>query len=404
MGAFLFAATCLVAVTMLLLLRPWQHRDTDHAATERELNTRIYRDQLAELERDLAAGALTAVDHAHSRDELQRRLLDDSALGTAPPAQARRTHRTTLLLAIALPLAATGIYAALGAPEALLAQAATRADAHEGKADEIERMVASLAARLEKNPADPKGWAMLARSYRALGRQSQAQAAFARIGDSLSQDPLLLAEYADVLATQAGGDLEGKPLQLVTMALQLDPEHQMALSLAATAAYKRKDFAQAASHWQRLLRQLAPESGEAQWLVKTLAEIGAPAATKPAAAESAAPPEPRSLGGIVRMSPELLARVRPTDTVFIFARGLDGSRMPLAVQRALVSDLPLRFKLDDSSAMSAQARLSGAAQVRVEARVSRDGSATPGAGDPIGTSEPVTPGDMRVALTIDRLR
>ena len=106
----------------------------------------------------------------------------------------------------------------------------------------------------------------------------------------------------------------------------------------------------------------------------------------------------------MRLSPDLQAKVLPTDTVFVFARAVDGSRQPLAVQRAKVSDLPLRFRLDDSSAMSPQTKLSGAAQVRVEARVSRSGSATPSAGDPIGTSEPVTPGDARVALTIDRVR
>ena len=112
----------------------------------------------------------------------------------------------------------------------------------------------------------------------------------------------------------------------------------------------------------------------------------------------------KSLSGIVRLSPDLMAKVRPTDTVFVFARAVDGSRLPLAIQRAKVSDLPLRFRLDDSSAMSPQTRLSGAANVRVEARVSRSGDATPAAGDPIGSSEPVTPGNTQVALTIDRVR
>jgi cytochrome c-type biogenesis protein CcmH len=417
MGAFLFAAMSLVAVTMLMLLRPWQRRNTEQDATVRELNTRIYRDQIAELDRDLAAGTLTPADHAHSRDELQRRLLDDSALVQTPPAQAQRTRHTTLLLAIAVPLAASGLYAVLGAPQALLPQAAAvSAGAHDTITDEVDQMVGKLAARLEKNPDDPKGWSMLARSYRVMGRQAEAQAAFAHIGDSINKDPLLLAEYADVLATQAGGNIEGKPLQLVMTALKLDPDHQMALSLAATAAYNRKDFPQAAIYWQRLLKQLPPESEEAQWLVKTMAEIGAPVATTTAAAapaqvptvapadDAAAAPTAKSLSGTVRLSPELQAKVRPTDIVFIFARALDGSRVPLAVQRAQVSDLPLHFKLDDSSAMSPQSKLSGAARVRVEARVSRDGSANPAAGDPIGTSGPVVPGDTRVALTIDRVR
>ena len=271
MGAFLFAAMSLVAITMLLLLRPWKRQNTEHEATAREINAGIYRDQLAELDRDRAAGTLASADHAQARNELQRRLLDDAALLEIKPSQAQRSHHTTLLIAVALPLAATGLYALLGAPAALLPQQVASGAAHQSTAAEVDQMVASLAARLQKNPADTKGWAMLARSYKAMGRFAEAQAAFARIGDELNKDPVLLAAYADVLATQANGNLEGPPLQLVMAALQLDPDNAMALSLAATAAYKRKDFPVAARHWQRLLKQLPPDSDDAKWLVKTLA-------------------------------------------------------------------------------------------------------------------------------------
>jgi cytochrome c-type biogenesis protein CcmH len=277
MGAFLFAAMSLVTVTMLLLLRPWQRENTERVVSAREINAGIYRDQIAELDRDLATGTLARSDHAQAREELQRRLLEDAV--QTPPAQAQRAHPTTLLIAIALPLAATGLYALLGAPAALLPQQVMASAApHQVSAAEIDQMVAGLAARLAKNPVDPKGWAMLARSYKAMGRLDEAQAAFAHIGDDLNKDPVLLAEYADVLATQADGNLEGQPLRLVTTALQLDPDNTMALSLAATAAYKRKDYPEAARHWQRLLKQLPPDSDDAKWLLKTLAEIGTPLA------------------------------------------------------------------------------------------------------------------------------
>lgn len=107
MGAFLFAAMSLVAITMLVLLRPWQRQNTEHEATAPEINAGIYRDQLAELDRDLTAGTLAGADHALARDELQRRLLDDTALAQITPAQAQRTRHTTLLIAVALPPPAT---------------------------------------------------------------------------------------------------------------------------------------------------------------------------------------------------------------------------------------------------------------------------------------------------------
>jgi len=437
MGAFLFAAMALVAAAMLLLLRPWQRRGTPPDASTAAVNAGVYADQLAELDRDLAAGTLASADHAAAREELQRRLLDDvSAAGPAAGA-ARRSASTLIALAIALPLGAIGLYAVLGSPAAVLGGAAAGAVAHEPDAAAIERMVAGLAARLERDPSDTKGWAMLARSYHAMGRLPEAEQAFARIGAELHRDPTLLATYADVLAARANGTLEGRPLELVTEALKLDPDHPMALSLAATAAYKRHDTRAAAQHWRRLLAQLPPDSQEARWVVGTLAEIGAPVdaaaasagvtsnaaasvgaglseaaaagvptarvdGTTPSAAPS--PAVGAAVSGTVTLAPELLARAQPDDTVFVFARATEGGRMPLAVQRARVADLPLRFSLDDSMAMSPQAKLSGAREVRIEARVSRQGTATATPGDLIGASAPVAPGSAGVALTIDRVQ
>lgn len=219
MGAFLFAAAGLVLATLLCLLRPWR---------------------------------------------------------PAAPASSRAARRTPLVLSLLLPLAATGTYALLGTPDALLLRPPSPAATHAIDTSDIERMVAGLAARLERNPDDPPGWAMLARSYLAMGRPAQARAAFERIGEALQRDPALLAQYADVMAAQADGQIDGEPLKLVQAALRLDPDNPLALSLAATAAYRRQDFAEATRHWTRLLKQLPPESAEAQWLAAKLAAIAPP--------------------------------------------------------------------------------------------------------------------------------
>jgi len=426
MGAFLFGAMGLVAITLLVLLRPWQDRRAEHDASVREINAGVYRDQLAELDRDLVAGTIAPAEHAVARDELQRRLLDDAAVAEAPARHAARARQALLAIAIALPLAASGLYALLGQPAALLGtRAATAADRNAATA-EIERMVATLAARLEKNPADPKGWAMLARAYHAMGRFADASAAYARIGPELHRDPSLLANYADALASSADGNLEGEPAKLIEEALRLDPDHPMALALSATAAYKRRDIDLAARQWQHLLRLLPPGSEDARWVTGALAEIGvAPEAVAKAdgAAQAVAPvraapaerstpdrsaaapaADARSVAGVVTLAPALQADVRPDDTVFVFARPTDGSRMPLAVQRARAADLPLRFRLDDSLALTPQARISTAKEVRIEVLVSRNGVANPAPGDLTGSSGPVAPGNDRVALTIDTVR
>ncbi len=408
MGGFLIGATVMVVLTVLVLLRPWQRQRLDEATTTREINSGIYRDQLAELDRDLAAGTIAGDSFEQARAELQRRLLDDTATAEVASTPAPRRNHTATALALAVPLLATGLYAWLGTPQALQPPP----PAAQVTAADVDRMLVTLAARLEKNPDDPQGWTMLARSYRALGRIPEAQNAYAHIGESLNRDPVLLTEYADVIAAAEGGILEGKPLELVMAALQLDPDSGMALALAATAAHQRQDSVQAAAYWERLLKQLPPDSDDARWVVKTLADLRgtAPGSAQPAgAAASAQPPAAAasasaSIRGSVSLAPELAARTQPTDTVFVFARAAEGPRMPLAVQRARVADLPLDFQLDDSMAVSPQFKLSSVPRVSVEARISRSGDATPAAGDLISAGELVEAGAGAVTLRIDRVR
>jgi cytochrome c-type biogenesis protein CcmH len=418
MGVFVLAAALLVAVTLLLLLRPWKRVARTDAAGTPEVNAGIYRDQLAELDRDLAAGTLGAEDHAQARAELQRRLIDDTTAPDTPSAAAMAgMRRTSLLLVLSLPLATAGLYAWLGSPTALdplVTQAPTQQN--------VEKMVADLAARMEKDPSDPKGWVVLARSYRAMGRMAQAEAAFLRIGPALQQNATLLAEYADVLATRAMGNFDGKPMEVLNQALKLEPENPTALSLAATAAYNRNDFAQAVARWEQLLKIVPPDSDDARWLTEALTKTreqlaatgkatqAAPAspiapAKQAAGADTAAPTAAGpSISGTVSLAPALAAQVQPGDTVFIFARNPQGSRMPLAVQRVRAADLPAKFKLDDSMAMSPEARISSASEVRIEARISRTGSATPQAGDLIGSSAVVKPGTKDLRVVIDQVR
>jgi len=413
--AFVLASALLVVVTLLLLLRPWRRRPVDLTASTREINAGIYRDQLVELDRDRAAGTLAEADHAQARGELQRRLLDDASVLETTATAPAGARTTTIVIALAVPLLAGALYTFLGQPAALdpaARQASTQPD--------VEKMVATLAARLEAKPDDPKGWAVLGRSYRVMGRMPDAQKAFERIGSELDRDPVLLAEYADVLAANNNGNLEGKPMEAVGRALKLDPDNPMALALSATAAFNRKDIASAVAQWERLLKQLPPDSEDAKWVQNQLAQIRtavassnaaradgtqliAPPASAPAAAATAATSD-TSIRGEVSLSPALAAKALPTDTVFIFARAVEGPRMPLAVQRGKVSDLPITFKLDDSLAVSPDFKISGFTEVRIEARISRSGSATPGPGDLIGVGPVVKPGATGLIVKIDQAR
>ena len=104
----------------------------------------------------------------------------------------------------------------------------------------------------------------------------------------------------------------------------------------------------------------------------------------------------------VSLDPQLAAQAQPDDTVFIFARAAQGPRMPLAIVRKQVRDLPLSVSLDDSLAMSPAMVLSKFTEVTVGARISRSGNAMPQSGDLQGSKSPVVVGkDSNVEITID---
>lgn len=292
---FISCAVGLTLLALVWLLRPllWRRASGTEVSTQR-LNTAIYRDQLEALERDLARGALTQADFESTRDELQLRLLDDTrepdAVVTPSGSGFWTPLRTAMALCALMPLVAVGMYAWLGNPAAL-----SPTQARQAQDDQVQRMLDSLVAKLKANPNNPKGWAMLARSYKVLGRFDEAEAAFAKVGDLLKTEPDVMVEYADLLGAKAGNSLEGKPLELVKDALKLDPKHPMGLMMFGAAAYNRGDFKTAVATWEMLLSGLEPGSPDAQQVQSNIddarAQAKLPAGEKPAAtgAGAAAP-------------------------------------------------------------------------------------------------------------------
>jgi cytochrome c-type biogenesis protein CcmH len=220
----------------------------------------------------------------------------------------------------------------------------------------------------------------------------------------MPNDADILADYADALAMSQGRKLAGKPMELVQRALKADPNQWKALALAGTDAFDRKDYRAAVGYWERLRTSVPPESDMAQSLESSIAEArelgGMGAAPKPAAPLAAA--GGGRVAGTVKLDAALAARADPNDTVFIFARPAEGPKMPLAIVRKQVKDLPLTFALDDAMAMSPQFKLSGFSDVVVGARVSKSGQAAPQSGDLEGLSAPVKVGATGVAIVIDR--
>ena len=391
---FLIAATLSLLAVLILLLRPLlRGQGSSASASHAAANVAVYRDQLAELERDHRAGNLSDNDFTQASTELQQRLVSEvPAQGEAAPRQERRAIVLAVALALALPLAAGLLYFTLGNPAALR-PAAPEASAANG---DVNQMVNQLAARLRQHPDDPRGWAMLAKAYKELQRYDESEQAFRHIGPMLDTDADMLAEHADLLAMVSKGTLEGEVRKEFEKALSINPDQPMALMLAGTAAYRKQDFPQAIAYWKRLQKQIPADSENAHVLhdAIALAENGG----KPIL--SAQQVTGKTLTGQVSLSPDLANNVTATDTVFIYAQAIDGPRVPLAVLRERVSDLPITFTLDDSLAMTPQLTLSKASRVRVIARISHSGEASPQAGDLVGETGPVEPGATNLSIII----
>jgi cytochrome c-type biogenesis protein CcmH len=284
------------------------------------------------------------------------------------------------------------------------------ANAHPVTSQQIQAMVDGLAARLKANPGDGDGWVMLARSYVALGKHAEAVGAFKRAQTLRPADADLLADYADALAMVNNG-LQGEPLAMVERAIKLDPRNVKALSLAGTAAFDKKDYAGAVKMWERAAQAEPPGSAFGQQLRSGIAEArqlaGLPPSTivtadAPPAAAAAFTTGSAQVAGTVTLAQGLATRVSPDDTVFIFARAVEGQRMPLAIVRKQVKDLPFKFTLDDSMSMSPEAKLSGFARVVVGARISKSGNAMPQPGDLQGVTPAVAVGANELRIEINQ--
>lgn len=416
MTAFVLAAAALAVLALALLTRPlWlaSARSPSDAADGAELRKQL--EQLTSLHK---SGVIGKAQFDTSKAALERRIVESATEepGGATVVTPRASKRLLLGISGFVCVVAVAGYMLLGTPMAVnpdwvARQASANTDGgHSITAAQIEAMTAKLAARLKEQPDDADGWAMLGRSYAVIDRHDQAAAAFKQAMTLRPDDAAVLADYADALAVVNGRNLEGEPSRLIDRALKIDPNNLKALALAGSAAFYRKDYAGALRHWEKMA-QIAPNSEFVQQIQGGIDEargrLGGPtvaaAPAQPAPPASPAPIAGGSISGTVTLAAALAGKASPDDALFVFARPADGPRMPLAMIRKQVRDLPLTFKLDDSMAMSPAARLSSAERVVVGARISKRGDATAQSGDLQGLSAPVSPGATGLKLEISEI-
>jgi cytochrome c-type biogenesis protein CcmH len=304
MNAFIALAALLTLLIIVWMLRPLLRKNNQTGVSGEQLNTALHRDQLQALKTDLERGLISQQDYESSVDELQLRLLDDTDSYQAEKPVKTNTfwsgRRTAWVMALSFPLFSGLLYMKLGNPEAI--DPIAKAQVTE---QQIQQMVDTLAAKLQAKPDNPKGWAMLAKSYKVMGRFDESRQAFERIGPTLNTDPELLVDYADVLAVLANNQLEGKPMELVNKALAIQPKHPMGLMMSGVAAFRRGDYKLAIAQWEILLTMLQPGSADAQQIEENIAAAQSKAGITPtrSVAGNAAPQTDNNPGGV---SPDMI--------------------------------------------------------------------------------------------------
>ena len=444
---FFVAALLMVLVALAFVVVPLVR--TDAAAkpvSDAGSNIAIYKSQRRELDEELDRGTISESEHQEALVELSARLIDDvpepAASSTGGAFASSRPWWLVAVIALAVPLGATSLYATLGTPKAIeisglpVAGASSGATAPNAPAasgqeppmsdKQILAMVDTLAQKMQQNPGDPKGWILLARSQNALGRFTEAAAAFERAAALTPNDGQLLADYADAAVMAQQGRFEGKPYALIKQSLKIDPNGMKALALAGTAELRMGNRAASLVHWEKLKTLVAKDSNDYREVESIIAEVTASKVdvipppplsvappslpTSPGTSVAAAINSPAKPGvkvtGKVALAADVAGKLASGDTLFVFARAKEGPRMPLAVMRVpapTAGAFPVTFELTDAMAMAPGLMLSSFAEVVIEARISKSGNAQLQAGDLSGVSGVVKPGATGITVMIGKV-
>lgn len=269
----------LLAATLAILLVPLLRR-RGKAASRAEYDLTVYKDQLAEVERELERGTLSADQAEAARIEIQRRILAaaDEAGDVAEPMSPRRQAGLAVIVAAGVPAAALLVYAVLGSPHLPDQPYSARADkVHEmeDQAAFVQRMVAQLTAKLEKDPSDGKGWAMLGRSLRVMNQPGKAKEAYARAARLMPGDTQVRLEYASLLLDEIpqGAPLPPEFVGLMREIAAVDPKNTDALYFLGISEMQTGNTAKARDYWSRLLVLLPEDSEDRATIQKQLDEL-----------------------------------------------------------------------------------------------------------------------------------
>ena len=393
---FLLIVSTLILLAFLFILPPFWRKPKVKIVDFDLRNVEIAQHRLAELKENRLTGGLTQAQYDEQFSDLEQALSDDLDI------VGREIHVTTqskwiiYIVALGIPLLAGSLYFMLGNYQAVSHTAEMSVDPEATKLLEINKMVLRLAEKMKAKPNDTQGWLILGRSYKALGQYPQAADAFANAYRLLGDQAEVMLLYADALAYGNNRNLAGRPSELVYKALALEPDNLNALWLGGMAKAQEGDAPATLKLWKKLEATLPPGSDSQQEIKNLLSSLAKDTSLGQDQKEPEAKVSNFTLSVQVSLAPKLQKAVAAEDTVFIYAQAISGPKMPLAIVRKHVSDLPLTVSLNDSMAMMPNMKLSNFASVKLLARISKSGNAMTQPNDLIGIIEQVNLTDKSI--------
>ena len=397
MTLFIILAVFIIAITVLVLCWALLKKSNSDDINRSQSNLLILQENLTSLEKDLSEGNITSEQYDFHKSELEQRTVDEVL---RQQQSQENTHSDEFgkwlpyLLIGVIPLVVVSLYLILGNPGAIFVQ-------KDPQAKQIEEMVSQLEERLQKEPNNVDGWMFLGRSYAAMNRLAEARMAYQR---AISLDPKndhLLADLADLISYQQKS-INAEALDYVDQALKINPKNPKALALRGSAAFDQKNYTSAIKDWNLAIGALDPKdqefiNGLKDSIAEAQSKLNSPSNEKNQTLKA-------HVFGTVVLSDEFKSKTNPQDTVFIYAKASSGPKMPLAIIRIQVKDLPYSFDLNDSQAMSAQMSLSQFKEFSILARVTKSGNALAQPGDLIGEIEHVQLGAKQLKLVINKVQ
>lgn len=403
MMGFIFLSFSLLVIVIWLIAPALLGRKFDNFDDNKQLNINIAKERLAELDTQLKNNEIDQNQYNQIKNEIEASLLDDTdeqkdaIINKELPAHYKRT---ILVLLTAIPFSAFALYQYWGSPDTLTNTAApgqistnqtTGSDTSQNKhSGSLSEAITKLEARLAAEPNNPDGWFMLARSYSVQKQYQKSAEAFRKLHTLVGDQPVVLLGLADMLTMSRNGDMSGEPFELAKKALAIEPDNITALWLTGMGYNDAGDIPRALELLQRLLPLLSDDAKSSQEIRILIAnaqrKLGIKAEQTNVAANTTTPSTQTDQSTArlivkVKIDPALRSSLADSDYVMIYAQRVTGMKMPLAIVKMQVKDMPMTITLDDSLAAGPMGKLSDAAQVNVLARISKSGQAIRQSGD-----------------------